>query len=323
MNRRIINKIILVTTFIILVNLKCHKAKNPILFEESPTLKIEFPLEYPYNLVGKDVVITITGKAYDTDLVEILYKGEMLGYNVRKEDKYIWRFTIDVYKRDWGEVGEKILIVRAWRQGEYKDYQLKIINNDADLQQKAIEYIRFPFWKNYEHTNYDKYDGAPWRMVNKRIYIYNKELKSQQELIYIVIEHFRKWTGFTFEYVNEAKDNSITLRGYDNCAAGTMGAYKIDDKIPLVRSCYILVEKSTEVCQTSPIPTYSKIDRYLKIIAHEIAHCIGFGHSGEGYAPYEKDISITSLDCCALILNPYQQRAAKIVYSNPPGTKFN
>jgi len=99
--------------------------------------------------------------------------------------------------------------------------------------------------------------------------------------------------------------------------------YKIDDKIPVVRSCFILVEKSTEVCQRSLTPTYSRIDNYLKIIPHEIAHCTGFGHSGYGYAPYEKDISITSLEYCALLLNPYKQRAAKIVYSNSPGTKFN
>jgi hypothetical protein len=62
MNRKIIYRIILIIIFIMLVNIECHKAKNPILFEESPTLKIEFPLEYPYNLLGRDVVITITGK---------------------------------------------------------------------------------------------------------------------------------------------------------------------------------------------------------------------------------------------------------------------
>ncbi|GBC85728.1 hypothetical protein HRbin11_02178 [bacterium HR11] len=304
----------------------------PMIPARPPRFEIRYPLNYPANLVGDGTILSIEGALEGAvpvqrpedvvDRFELIIDGRRVGIFAPSQvvDEAFctelglvgckgWPLLIDV--REFGAPGRgKRLVLRAWKGSLMTEVALEFHYDNADLQQKALEFIR----TRMVGTNPEKWNPEyrTHRMSDVTIY-YKNEIPYYRDLIRRTLEDFvSKWTGLRFIETDREDVRPLIIYPHNGICCGATPKGENPANPYEITLALLSVDKGR-------LPPKLQLDD-LAIIAHETGHAIGLPHTecvnGDhdfmaDRCPYSK--------ASGLHLHPYQQMAVKMVYSKPPG----
>lgn len=250
-----------------------------------PAVVIKFPTEYPYNLVGRDVMLTVEGGSIGANWIEAVIDGRV----VANGQKVQFGFVIDI--SDFGAPGQKALTIRAGNEIGTTEESLIIKNNDSILTSEAMQFVQHNWSKTY--------DGILIRFNKKTIFVKNKNFPEIQADFNRGFEYWEKWSGLQF--IITEKDDVRPIIFLEKDPSGLSAAPGFEKGV-VTLSDFVLSLNET---------------RRLVTICHEIGHAIGImGHPIDGSI---MDVTVPE-NLEKVRFHPYQQKAVKIVYSKPPGS---
>jgi len=272
----------------------------------APRLTIKFPREYPYNIVGNNVIMRIILNIENVTWVKAISGKELLMFQKLDRDLYAGAGEVWIDINYFGIPGRKKVRLIGGNEGEEVAIdEIEIINDDKLLEQEAIKYIKaisYPNWINATRPS-----GI---MMDRRIYIYS-DTEQEWDRIDKAIGYWNKWGGgfLDFERVNEIKAGTIYIKK----SSGGM-AWCIDFKAkPLCKICQVLFGYDP----------WDKEYEKIALLVHEMGHCLGIGDVG-GYPPaIGGNIPSIMGNMRFIYFNAFEQKALQLIYStDPPGSFF-
>ncbi|OGF68119.1 MAG: hypothetical protein A2Y62_07025 [Candidatus Fischerbacteria bacterium RBG_13_37_8] len=260
-------------------------APEPPLDLAPPAIKIQFPNEYPDNLVGRNVVLSVEAGIIRANWVQAIIDDRVVAVGERVQFGYL----IDV--SDFGTQGQKALTIRAGNEVGTAEESLTIKNNDSILTSEAMQFIQ-DYWSK-------TYDGILIRFNKTTIFVKNKNFPEIQNDFNKALEYWEKWSGLQF--IITEKDDVRPIIFIEKSPKGPAGGGGFETALILLNDFVLSLNET----------------RRLRVICHEIGHAIGImGHPIDGSI---MDGTVPG-NLEKVRFHPYQQKAVKIVYSKPPGS---
>ncbi len=298
-----------------------------------PNVQLLYPVDEVYGqytypdaqLVGEGVVLTVEGRAYGWDRIEVLVDGRVVavtrpGENVlgpmdlsrRIMEDYV-NFRVDV--RDFGTPGRKVLVLRAWNGDLSRDSPFEVVHDDLALDRKARAFANL-YWQGWcVPPGSPPPSGPPaarpgsFRMVDRTIYFINRDYPELQADVLIA-----KWTGLRFIPVRDSAPFPF-IDLVKNPGGGPRGGPTNTVGFAILSGRIWIPDRLIEY------PRWIRVGN----LVHEIFHALGLtgGNEGAFSCGHPKDGSRMDISGPRYLwFHGYQQRAAHLVYSHPPGTIF-
>jgi len=271
-----------------------------------PSITVYYPADDgKQNLVGEGTLLTILGRAqqgtYSLSKIQAIEGESVLQeWPISSSSD----FRIDLEK--FGSAGRKTLKLRAVdSQGLFGETQLPIINDNNQLDSAARDFLR--------RYNIGGREGT-WRFGNletgpyaKPVRVDIREVAEWQNLIQQACDFWTKYTGIRFEIsTGEPQALDVYIANHTNQDPGIVAQTFL----------YGILEKSADIELYKGWLGENETEKVITI-AHELGHALVTEMHTE---PAMYDI-MSNMWPLPLLWWPYEQKATKILYSLPPGSK--